>query len=126
VTGAVVTDLLRGSGAAGCTGLNFHGVSVSDSFQMAPIIQNFSPDEAAWRGLAAGQDLVLMPKDPEAAVNGTAAAVASGSLPAARLQEAATRVYALRLALARSEKPGLDTVGSADHQNIAADARAAG
>ena len=126
LTGAVVTDLLRGSGAAGCTGMNFHGVSVSDSFQMAPIIQNFSPDEAAWRGLAAGQDLVLMPKDPEAAVNGIAAAVANGSLPGTRLQEAATRVYALRLALARSPHPGLDVVGSAEHENIAADARAAG
>jgi beta-N-acetylhexosaminidase len=126
LTSAVVTDLLRGAGNAGCNGLNFHGVSVSDSFQMAPVVQNFSPGEAAWRGLAAGQDLVLMPQDPEAAVNGIAAAVADGSLPANRLQEAATRVYALRLALARSPKPGLDIVASADHENIAAQARNAG
>jgi hypothetical protein len=59
-------------------------------------------------------------------VNGIAAAVADGSLPANRLQEAATRVYALRLALASSPKPGLDVVASADHENIAAQARNAG
>jgi beta-N-acetylhexosaminidase len=126
LSGAVVTDLLKGDGVAGCTGLNFHGVAVSDSFQMAPVVNNFSPSEAAWRGIAAGQDLVLMPVDPEAAVTGIAAAVESGQLPQDRLADAATRVYALRLALGRIPAPGLDVVGSAGHQAIAAQARAAG
>jgi len=97
LSSAVVTDLLKGSGAGGCTGLNFAGVAVSDSFEMAPVVDNFSPSEAAWRGIAAGQDLVLMPVDPTAAVTGIAAAADSGQLPATRLAEAATRVYALRL-----------------------------
>ncbi len=44
----------------------------------------------------------------------------------ARLTEAATAVYALRLALARSPQPGLDVVNSAEHQAIADRARAAG
>ena len=53
-------------------------------------------------------------------------AVGDGSLAAARLQDAATRVYALRLALARSPRPGLDVVGSDAHASIAADARGLG
>ncbi|WP_395725585.1 glycoside hydrolase family 3 protein [Nakamurella sp.] len=126
LSSAVVTDLLKGSGVAGCDGLNFHGVAVSDSFQMAPIKNNFGPEEAAWRGVAAGQDLVLMPTDPEAAVSGIVAAVDGGQLSGERLTDAATRVYALRLALGRTPAPGLDTVGSADHEAIAARARAAG
>lgn len=126
LSSAVLTDLLKGSGAAGCDGLNFQGVAVSDSFQMAPVKNNFGPDEAAWRGIAAGQDLVLMPTDPTAAVNGIATAVETGQLSAKRLADAATRVYALRLALGRIPAPALDTVGSADHEAIAAEARAAG
>lgn len=123
---AVVTDLLRGPGRDGCTGLNFHGVTVSDSFEMAPVVNNYGPAEAAWRGVAAGLDLVLMPVDPDAALSGLVAAVGDGSLPASRLQDAATTVYALRLALARSPRPGLDVVGSDEHAAIAAAARAQG
>jgi beta-N-acetylhexosaminidase len=123
---AVVTELLRGPGRDGCQGLNFHGVTVSDSFQMAPVVNNFGPAEAAWRGLAAGQDLVLMPQDPTAAVAGIISAVGDGSLSAARLQDAATAVYALRLALARAPRPGLEVVNSPEHQAIADRARQAG
>lgn len=126
LSSVVVTDLLKGDGAAGCSGLNFHGVAVSDSFQMAPVKDNYGPAEAAWRGIAAGQDLVLMPTDPVAAVSGIAAAVDGGQLSAERLADAATRVYALRLALGRIPAPGLDTVGSAEHEAIAARARSAG
>jgi len=123
---AAVTDLLKGSGVAGCNGLNFAGVSVSDSFQMAPVVNNYSSAEAAWRGIAAGQDLVLMPVKPAEAVAGITDAVTNGSLAASRLQDAATTVYALRLALVRSERPGLEVVGSDAHQAIAAQARATG
>jgi len=126
ISGAVVTDLLRGAGTAGCTGLNFTGVTVSDAMEMAPISQNYSPGEAALRALVAGQDLVLMPTDPEAAVNGIITAAGDGSLSPDVLRAAAARVYALRLALARAQRPGLDVVGSAAHHAIAADARAAG
>jgi beta-N-acetylhexosaminidase len=123
---AVVTDLLRGGGKDGCKGLNFQGIAVSDSFVMAPVLDEYGPAEAAWRGLAAGLDLVLMPQDPAAAVSGIVGAVSDGSLDHARLTDAATRVYALRLALARSPRPGLDVVNSAEHQAIADRARAAG
>jgi beta-N-acetylhexosaminidase len=126
LTKAVVTDLLRGAGLAGCNGLNFQGIAVSDSFVMAPVLDAYGPAEAAWRGLAAGLDIVLMPQDPAAAVSGIVGAVSDGSLDPARLTEAATRVYALRLALARSPKPGLDVVNSDEHQSIAAAARQAG
>ena len=57
-----------------------------------------------------------MPKDPAAAVAGIVAAVGDGSLAAARLQEAATRVYALRLGAGPvARRPGLDVVGSDEH-----------
>ncbi len=119
----IVTDLLKGSGKGGCSGADFKGVTVSDSFEMAPVVDNYGPGEAAWRGLAAGQDLILMPTDPRAAAAGIVGAVRDGSLGEDRLTAAATAVYALRLALDRSPRPPLDVVGSDAHQEIAQDAR---
>ncbi len=119
----VVTELLKGGGVNGCSGANFKGVTVSDSFEMAPVVDNYGPAEAAWRGVAAGQDLILMPTDPRAAVAGIMGAVRDRSLPADRLQDAATAVYALRLALGRSQRPPLDVVGTDAHQAVAEAAR---
>ena len=124
LSAAVVSTLLKGDGVNGCDGVNFKGVAVSDSFEMAPVVDNYGPGEAAWRGVAAGQDLVLMPTDPAAAVAGITGAVGDGNLPAGRLADAATAVYALRLALGRSPQPSLDVVGSPAHQAVAAAARA--
>ncbi len=119
----VVSKLLKGNGVNGCKGAQFKGVTVSDSFEMAPVVDNYGPAEAAWRGLAAGQDLILMPTDPRAAVTGITGAVRAGSLSPDRLADAATAVYALRLAVDRSPRPPLDVVGSDAHRAIATDAR---
>ena len=114
-----VTDLLRGSGRDGCRGLGFTGVAVTDSLQMAPVADRYGSGAAAVRALQAGQDLLLMPVNPAAAVAGITAAVTDGALPAARLAQAATRVYALRLATSRVPRPGMDVVDSAAHRALA-------
>ena len=69
---------------------------------MAPIVEGYGADAAAWKALAAGEDLLLIPTDPAAARDGIVAAVAAGQLPAERLQQAAVRVLALRLATGRA------------------------
>lgn len=126
ISPAVVGELLRGKGTAGCDGLGFGGVTVSDSMQMAPIANSFSSGEAAWRALGAGQDLVLMPIDPAAAVRGIVAAVQSGELPSQRLSDAATAVLALRIAVARYPTPPLSVVNSPEHQQLLAEVRRLG
>lgn len=119
----VLTDLLRGKGTVdslgGCRPLSYQGVTISDSLQMVPIADSYSSADAAWRALAAGQDLLLMPVDPAAAAAGIAAAVADGRLSAARLDEAAIRVLALRSALGRSVRPSMDVIASDAHQAVA-------
>ncbi len=123
LSSVVLTDLLRGSpggpSVGGCTPIGYTGVSISDSFVMAPILNAYGTGEAAWRAIAAGQDVVLMPKSPSAAVDGIAGAVADGSLPGNRLNEAAVRVFALRSALGRSPQPDLASVASAEHRAAA-------
>lgn len=90
--------------------LEFTGVIVSDDLGM--LLDSGVPAYAdlvsvTVAALAAGTDLALLVRggDPQtlgAVIDGISAAVASGSLPAERLREAAIRVVALRLALAAS------------------------
>jgi beta-N-acetylhexosaminidase len=121
----VVSTLLRGSGSGGCTGMRFTGVTVTDSLQMEPIANVYTSGQAAVRALNAGQDLLLMPLDPAAAVRGIVAAVDSGDLAMGRLDEAATAVLALRLAAARVPRPPMSVIDSPAHRELAAVARAA-
>ncbi len=120
----VVTDLLRGKGSGGCQGLGFKGVTITDSMQMEPVANKYSSGEAAWRGLAAGEDLLLMPIDPTAAERGIVAATKDGNLDPKRLADAATAVMALRIALTRSPQPSLDVIDSAAHRALDLRARA--
>lgn len=123
---AIVTDLLRGTKNSdnGCQGIGFTGVTVTDSLQMLPIANTYDSGQAAVAALQAGQDLLLMPVDPAKAAAGITAAVRSGALPEQRLVDAAVRVYALRLAVARTERPAMSVVGSQAHQALAEQARA--
>lgn len=120
----VVTDLLRGSGRDGCDGLSFAGVTVTDALQMQPVVAGFDSGGAAVQALRAGEDLLLMPLDAQAAVHGIVTAVGDGSLAATRLSDAAVRVYALRLALQRVERPSMGVIASPAHQELADQAAA--
>ena len=90
ISGGVVQGLLRDT-------LGFEGVAVTDSQGMGPINGPYNSAEGAVRSLLAGDDLVLNSPYPRRARKALVEAVGSGRLPASRLDEAATRVLALRL-----------------------------
>lgn len=87
-------DVLRGR-------LGYGGVVVTDALNMRAATNAYPEDELAWRAIAAGADVALMPTDPEASVREIVAAVERGDLPEERLDEAATRMMSLRMSLAR-------------------------
>lgn len=101
----VLVDLLRGE-------LGFQGVCISDAFQMEPVTQRYGPREAAWRGILAGNDLILMPENVTEAYAGLAEALKDGRLPRERLVEAATRVVVMKQWLKAHASSGAD-LGSA-------------
>ena len=74
--------------------LGFTGIIISDDFSMAAGSRdNTSPATQAVRSLAAGADMVLVwPPDLRRTHRAILAALANGSLPRERLQEAATRI----------------------------------
>lgn len=88
--------------------LGFDGVMITDDLGMlqgSGLPQYEDPVANAVAALAAGNDMVLTvvystPETATSIVDGIVAAVESGALPAERLDQAATRVMELRLAVA--------------------------
>jgi beta-N-acetylhexosaminidase len=81
---------------------DFDGVAITDSLSMQGVAAGRDPGRLAVEALAAGEDLLLFinPAVVEQAVAAIVAAVATGELPRARLQEASGRVRALAAAAA--------------------------
>jgi beta-N-acetylhexosaminidase len=90
--------------------LGFEGVTITDDLGMleaSGLPQYADPVANAVTALAAGNDMVLTvvystPDTATRIVDGIVAAVESGALPAERLDEAATRVMELRMAVAEA------------------------
>jgi beta-N-acetylhexosaminidase len=80
----------------------FDGVAMTDSLSMAGVAGGRDPGSLAVQALAAGEDLLLVvdPSAVEDIVTAIVAAVATGDLSLARLQEAASRDRALAAAAA--------------------------
>ncbi|MBV9440585.1 MAG: beta-N-acetylhexosaminidase [Candidatus Eremiobacteraeota bacterium] len=96
---AVLSGLLREE-------LGFDGVIATDCMEMDAIARGIGTVRGAVEALAAGADLVLISHRLELARDAAAAiadAVRSGTLPSARLAEAARRVGALRARLATAQ-----------------------
>jgi beta-N-acetylhexosaminidase len=89
---AVSTDLLRGE-------MGFRGVAIADDLSQPAITTSMSVADAAVQAVAAGSDMVYISgpaPGQEAAYRALLAAVRSGALPKARLDEAVTRVLTLK------------------------------
>lgn len=99
---------------AALRGMGFKGVAVTDALNMGAIQKQYPGGSAAPVALAAGADLLLMPADVGQAHAAIVGAVAAGTVPAARLDEAATRVATMMTWRGRAAAtPGLTTPGAA-------------
>ena len=77
----ITTGLLREE-------LNFGGLIVTDSLDMAGVAARYPPAEVAVRAILAGADVLLTPPSPDAALAGLREAAASGRLPVSRIDAA--------------------------------------
>jgi len=102
---AILTGLLRGA-------MGFKGIIVTDALEMGGIAQGYSSGEASVLALEAGADALVMPPDPEAAVKAILAAVQSGRLTRARIDESVARL------LGAKERMGLDRRATVDLEAI--------
>jgi beta-N-acetylhexosaminidase len=94
VSPAVVGGLLRRD-------LRFPGVIVTDALDMAGLTRLYSSDigREAVDAFKAGNDMLLIPPDVDAAVRRVMAAARSGQIPRARLDESVLRILRLKASL---------------------------
>ncbi|BDC49179.1 hypothetical protein F183_A14950 [Bryobacterales bacterium F-183] len=93
---AVLTGLLRKQ-------LGFEGLIVTDALDMKAIADAYPKGEAAALALIAGADILLMPPDPEAAIDAVVRAVNQGRLTVKRIDESVARVAAAKAKLGLSK-----------------------
>jgi beta-N-acetylhexosaminidase len=72
--------------------LGFKGVLTTDDLWYDHVIKRFGPVEVAILALKAGHDVLLKPKDAAATVQGVAAAVRSGDIAEARIDESVRKL----------------------------------
>ena len=120
LSAAVLTGLLRDS-------LRFGGLVVTDALTMGAIVAKYGAGEATVRAFLAGSDLLLIPADPDSALNAMTAAVTAGRITGERLAGSVRRVLEIkrRLGLFQRRTVPLDSimhlVGSRRLQDAATD-----
>lgn len=77
--------------------LGFDGLTITDSMSMQAITDSYTADEAAVKAIQAGIDIILMPEDLDAAVQGVLSAVADGTITEQRIDESVLRILQVKL-----------------------------
>ena len=114
----IVTDLLRNQ-------LHYNGVVVTDALSAAAL-QNVDPAERAVQAVEAGDDQLLMPTNLADAENAVLAAVQSGRLTEARIDQSVTRLLTLKTRLGLFQNSQVDvskvasSVGTPQQNAVAA------
>jgi len=97
----ILTGILRDEMA-------FKGIIVTDALEMGGIAGGFQPGDASVRAILAGADVLLMPSDPEAAINAVEAAVKSGRITQKRLDESVMRILTAKAKVGLAAKKLVD------------------
>ena len=85
--------------------LGFGGLVVTDALIMAGIANYAPPEEIAVMAIEAGNDVLLMPDDPEIAISSIYNAVQSGRIAPQRIQESVSRIWQAKQKLTAASVP---------------------
>ncbi len=107
LSAAMVTSLLRKE-------LGFNGLIVTDGLEMRALTRGYPADTVAVLAVRAGADILLVPPDPDLAVNAVVAAVRRGEIPRERVDESVRRILAMKhqLGLDRGRTVDIDAIGA--------------
>jgi beta-N-acetylhexosaminidase len=92
VSRAVIADTLKRE-------LGFQGLVITDAMDMNAITRLFPPARAAVEAVKAGNDVVLVPADLNAAYNGLLSAARSGEIPEAQIDASVLRILRAKAAV---------------------------
>lgn len=77
--------------------LGFEGLIVTDALVMGAIANRYGANVAPVLAVEAGADILLMPVDPEGAIQAVCEAVASGRIPQSRIRASVERIWQAKL-----------------------------
>lgn len=83
--------------------IGYDGLIITDALNMQAALDAYPQDDLAWHAIAAGADVALMPIDPIASRDAMVAATERGDLDKARLEDAATKAVAMRIAASEGD-----------------------
>lgn len=92
--------------------MGFKGLIVTDALEMGGIARGFGAGEASVKAMEAGADVLLMPTNPEAAIDAVLGAVRSGRISKKRLDQSVTRILTAKV------KVGLGTRSTVDLEHV--------
>jgi hypothetical protein len=119
LSAAILTDLLRED-------MHFDGLLFTDAMDMSAIARQHSAEEAAVRAFEAGADVILMPPSPKRAVDGIVAAVESGRISEARLDDSVRRLLETKAGMGLHEERTVPIEGVFESVGIPEHVEAAG
>ncbi|MCD8090595.1 MAG: glycoside hydrolase family 3 protein [Clostridiales bacterium] len=90
LSSVIIDDILK-------TRLGYEGIVITDSLSMGALTESYSPDEAAVMALMAGADMLLMPDDFQASLNGVLNAVKDGRISEERINESVRKIISKKL-----------------------------
>ncbi len=103
----VLTVLLRRK-------LGFDGLITTDALDMQGITNRWNSGQAAVKAIEAGVDVLLMPANPEQAVEGIVRAVERGQISRQRLNESVSRILAAKARVGLNRKKHVDAEAAMD------------
>jgi len=77
--------------------LGFEGLIVTDALVMGAIANRYGPNVAPVLAVEAGADILLMPVDPEGAIQAVCEAVVTGRIPLSRIRASVERIWRAKL-----------------------------
>ena len=102
--------------------LGFRGIVYTDAMDMGAVVRRYGEADALERALAAGADVLLMPRDPTDAVDAVEAAVRAGRLSEARLDRSVRLVLEAKARAGLAERRDVPLEAVARQAGIAAHA----
>jgi len=79
------------------THLGFEGLIVTDALVMGAIANRYGPNIAPVLAVEAGADILLMPVDPEGAIQAVCEAVTNGRIPLSQIRDSVERIWRAKL-----------------------------
>ena len=88
--------------------LGFKGIITTDAMEMGAIKKNYSDEKSVVMAVLAGADIVLLPADAKKTIDAIEAAVKSGELTEARIDESVRRLLSAKYRLGLTENRLVD------------------